>query len=100
MSLEIENDFDELLTITNKNGCGIKFYPPESVKQTATGGGGKTDLSVIVVCYLNTVMYYIDNKVNGYTYTYCVAAVYYYNITTYIYTKAKLLFITTVLDLK
>ena len=83
MSLEIENDFDELLTITNKNGCGIKFDPSNSVAQHASGNGGKTDLSVIVICYLNTVMCYIENKVNGYTY--CVAVVHYYNITTYIY---------------
>ena len=57
LSLEIQNDFDEMLTITNKvaggSGCSksnIKFHP--SGDQQVTSNGGKTDLTVTVNCSL------------------------------------------------
>ena len=61
LSLEIQNDFDELLTISNKTSCGkstVAFDPPGD--QEVTANGGKADLSVIVI-YAIFKYSYIDS---------------------------------------
>ena len=50
LSLEIQNDFDEELTILSKCPGSISFSPSD--KQRVTANGGKTDLTVIN-CNLN-----------------------------------------------
>ena len=51
------------MTITNKNGYDVKFDPPGDQKVPANGG--KANLSVFIVCRLNTIIL-IHSKMQHY----------------------------------